>query len=381
MAGLYIHIPFCKQKCHYCNFFSVASIRNKKEMVQAIAAELQIQKAYLDNEPLKTIYLGGGTPSLLTEDELNHLFETIYLNYEVDTDVEITLEANPDDLHTEKADIIRRSKINRLSIGIQSFHDDDLLALNRVHSARQSLDAIKTMQDFGITNISIDLIYGIPGLTNEKWQQNLETVKQLQIPHLSAYALTVEERTALDWLIKKGRMTPVNEEMSITHFRYLQQYAHENDYEHYEISNFCRPGMYSRHNTAYWSGKKYLGVGPSAHSFNQNSRRWNVSSNTKYIEGIKNKESVFEEEVLDVTKKYNEYILTSLRTRNGCNLNYIKEHFGEVFYNTFLENLRFSQYQNCFTLTDQILVLTSEGMLFADVITSELFISDKKENL
>lgn len=344
-------------------------------MVQAIAAELQLQKSYLGDEPLKTIYLGGGTPSLLTEEELNLLFETVYSNYAVDKDVEITLEANPDDLHTEKADIIRRSKINRLSIGIQSFHDDDLLALNRVHSARQSLDAIKTMQDFGITNISIDLIYGIPGLTNDKWHQNLEIVKQLQIPHLSAYALTVEERTALDWLIKKGRITPVNEEISVAHFRYLQQYAQENGYEHYEISNFCRPGMYSRHNTAYWSGQKYLGVGPSAHSFDQNSRRWNVSNNTRYIAGITNNEPVYEEEVLDVTKKYNEYILTTLRTRNGCSLNYIKDHFGEEYYNTFLTNLKFSKYQHCFTLFDQLMKLTPEGMLFADAITSELFIS------
>ena len=378
MAGIYIHVPFCKQKCHYCNFFSVASLRNKKEMVQAIVAELKLQKSHLGDESIKTIYLGGGTPSLLTEDELNHLFDAIYTNYKVDNDAEITLEANPDDLHTEKADIIRRSKINRLSIGIQSFHDEDLLALNRVHSARQSLDAIKTMQDFGITNISIDLIYGIPGLTDETWHQNLETVKQLQIPHLSAYALTVEERTALDWLIKKGRMTPVNEEMSIAHFRYLQQYAQANGYEHYEISNFCRPGMYSRHNTAYWSGQKYLGVGPSAHSFDQNSRRWNVSNNTRYMEGITNNEPVFEEEVLKTTQKYNEYILTSLRTRKGCSLNDIKDHFGEGYYNTFLANLSASQYQHCFTFADQLLVLTPEGMLFADAITAELFISDER---
>jgi oxygen-independent coproporphyrinogen-3 oxidase len=376
MAGLYIHIPFCKQKCHYCNFFSVASLRNKKEMVLAIASEIKQQKSYLDNESLKTIYLGGGTPSLLNEDELNTLFDAIFSTFEVDKDVEITLEANPDDLHTEKADIIRRSKINRLSIGIQSFHDDDLVALNRVHSARQSLDAIKTMQDFGISNISIDLIYGIPGLTNEKWHRNLETVKQLQIPHLSAYALTVEAKTALDWLIKKGRMTPVNEEMSIAHFRYLQEYALENGYEHYEISNFCKPEMYSRHNTAYWSGEKYLGIGPSAHSFDQNSRRWNVSNNTKYIEGITNNNLFFEEEVLDTSKKYNEYILTNLRTRNGCNLNYIKEHFGKVYYNSFLANLKSSRYQHFFTLEDQLLVLTPEGMLFTDAITSELFFSE-----
>lgn len=375
MAGLYIHIPFCKQKCHYCNFFSVASLRNKKEMVHAIVAELQQQKSYLNQEPLKTIYLGGGTPSLLTSDELNILFETIYTNYIVDKDAEITLEANPDDLHAEKADIIRQSNINRLSIGIQSFHDDDLIALNRVHSARQSLEAIQTMQDLGIINISIDLIYGIPGLTDEKWHQNLETVKQLQIPHLSAYALTVEEKTALDWLIKKGRMTPVNEEMSIGHFRYLQKYALENGYEHYEISNFCRSGMYSRHNTAYWSGEKYLGVGPSAHSFNRISRRWNISNSTKYMQGINGNDPFYEEELLDETTRYNEYILTNLRTRNGCSLNTIAERFGASYYEWFMSSLGSSHYPNYFTVTDQILTLTPEGMLFADAITAELFIS------
>ncbi len=380
MAGLYIHIPFCKQKCHYCNFYSLASLRNKKEMVNAIATEIKLQKSYLNGESLKTIYLGGGTPSLLNEDELNSLFDAIFSNFEVDKDAEITLEANPDDLHTEKADIIRRSKINRLSIGIQSFHDDDLITLNRVHSARQSIDAIKTMQDFGISNISIDLIYGIPGLTNEKWHQNLETVTELQIPHLSAYALTVEVKTTLDWLIKKGRMTPVSEEMCIAHFRYLQKYARENDYEHYEISNFCRPDRYSRHNTAYWSGEKYLGVGPSAHSFDRNTRRWNIANSAKYIQGINDNNPFFDEEVLDTNKKYNEYILTTLRTKKGCNLNYIKEYFGDHFYNSFLTSLASSHYQNYFTLKNDSLVLTPEGTLFTDAITTELFVLDDKED-
>jgi len=297
-------------------------------MVEAIGQELNIASPYLEGESLKTIYLGGGTPSLLDEAELNHLFECIYKNYRVETNAEITLEANPDDLNEEKRKILLNSPVNRLSIGVQSFHDDDLLALNRVHTSGQAFDAIREMQQAGITNISIDLIYGIPGLTDTKWEQNLETFRQLELPHLSAYSLTVEPRTTLDWLIKKGRSKPVNEDQSIGQFKILQDFAAHHGYEQYEISNFCLPGMNSRHNSAYWSGEKYLGIGPASHSFNGSSRRWNIANSQIYIQSIAEGKLNYQEEILTDKQKYNEYVLTSLRTMQGCDLNLIEKRFG-----------------------------------------------------
>lgn len=377
MAGLYIHIPFCKQKCHYCNFYSIASLSNKSKIVDAIVQELKIASNYLEGESLNTIYFGGGTPSLLDERELNNLFDAIYKNFQVDVNAEITLEANPDDLHSEKADIIRRSPVNRLSIGIQSFHDDDLVALNRIHTSRQALEAIRNMQLKGITNISIDLIYGIPGLTEKKWQQNLETFLQFGLPHLSAYSLTVEERTTLDWLIKKGRIQPVNEDESIGHFKLLQHFAAEHGYIQYEISNFCLPGMNSKHNSSYWSGEKYLGVGPGAHSFNGYSRRWNIANSMAYINAINEGNLNYEEEILTEKQKFNEYVLTGLRTIQGCDLELIETRFG-IDYRDYIEmaatkNIATEKY----TLIDNHLILTMEGMLFADGLASDLFLIDE----
>ena len=377
MAGLYIHIPFCKQKCHYCNFYSIASIRNKLKLIEAIVQELKIASTYLKGESLKTVYLGGGTPSLLDERELNSLFEAIYKHFRVEANAEITLEANPDDLHSEKVDIIRKGPVNRLSIGIQSFHDDDLQALNRIHTSQQSLQAIRNMQEAGMTNISIDLIYGIPGLTETKWKQNLETFLQLGLPHLSAYSLTVEAHTTLDWLIKKGRSRPVNEEQSISHFKTLQRFAADHGYIQYEISNFCLPGMNSKHNSAYWSGEKYLGVGPAAHSFDGDSRRWNISNILSYVsatnEGILN----YEEEILTEKQKFNEYVLTSLRTIQGCDLRLIKKRFGIGFSNyletSALKNIATGKY----ILKDNHLILTPDGMLFADGLASDFFLIEE----
>ena len=374
MAGLYIHIPFCKQKCHYCNFYSIASVRNKSQIVEAIVKELELAKEYLAGEPLKTIYFGGGTPSLLDEHELNDIFDSINKHFRVEPDAEITLEANPDDLNTEKADIINRSPVNRLSIGVQSFHDDDLLALNRIHTSRQAIKAIETMQDKGITNISIDLIYGIPGLTDPKWHQNLETFQNLGLPHLSAYSLTVEAHTTLDWLIKKGRSRPVNEEESINHFKILQHFAAGQGYVQYEISNFCLPGMQSRHNSAYWSGEKYLGIGPAAHSFNGNSRRWNIANSMLYINSISTGILNYEEEILTKKQKFNEYVLTSLRTIKGCDLDFIENHFGIDYRESIETAVNRNTVSGRYILKDDHLILTPEGMLFADGIASDLFI-------
>lgn len=377
MAGLYIHIPFCKQKCHYCNFYSIASVRNKPQMVEAIVDELQLAKDYLAGESLKTIYFGGGTPSLLNEHELNQIFDSIYKHFRVEPDAEITLEANPDDLNAKKTDIIKRSPVNRLSIGVQSFHDDDLLALNRIHSSQQAIIAIEKMQDEGITNLSIDLIYGIPGLTETKWHHNLETFHNLGLPHLSAYSLTVEAHTTLDWLIRKGRSLPVNEEESIHHFKILQHYAAIQGYVQYEISNFCLPGMHSRHNSAYWSGENYLGVGPAAHSFDGNSRRWNIANSMAYIQAIYSGKLNYEEEILTEKQKFNEYVLTSLRTIKGCDLALIETRFGHDYRESIETAVNRNRASGKYILKNNHLILTPEGMLFADGIASDLFMVEE----
>jgi oxygen-independent coproporphyrinogen-3 oxidase len=346
-------------------------------MVQAIVDELELAKGYLDGESLKTIYFGGGTPSLLDEYELKHIFEAIHKHYHVEKDAEITLEANPDDLSNEKASIIRWSPVNRLSIGVQSFHDDDLHTLNRVHTSLQSIDVILKMQDEGMTNISIDLIYGIPGLTDTKWHQNLDTFLQLGLPHLSAYSLTVESHTTLEWLIKKGRSRPVNEEQSIDHFKILQDFAANHGYIQYEISNYCLPGMQSKHNSAYWSGEKYLGVGPSAHSFNGNSRRWNISNSMAYIDSIKKGTLNYEEEILTPNQKFNEYLLTSLRTIEGCDLGLIEKRFGIAFKEHIEQEVILNLSREKYFVINHHLILTPEGMLFADGIASDLFLVEE----
>jgi len=346
-------------------------------MIDAIAKELQLASGYLEDETLKTIYFGGGTPSLLNENELNKLFESIYKHFHVEKDAEITLEANPDDLNKEKSTIIQSTPVNRLSIGVQSFHDDDLLALNRIHSSQQALDVIYTMQDAGITNISIDLIYGIPGLTDEKWQQNLDTFLGLGLPHLSAYSLTVEKHTTLDWLISKGRSQPVNEEQSINHFKILQSFMAAHGYQQYEISNFSLPGKNSKHNSAYWSGEKYLGVGPAAHSFNCNSRRWNIANSMKYITAISSGSLCYEEEILSEKQKFNEYVLTSLRTMEGCDLDVIEKRFGSGYRKTIEKALAKNLSSGNYILKNNHLILTPEGMLFADGLASDLFIVDE----
>ena len=345
-------------------------------MVDGIAKELVLASGYLEGEPVKTIYFGGGTPSLLNENELNKLFESIYKHFKIEPDAEITLEANPDDLNKEKSSFIQSSPVNRLSIGIQSFHDDDLLVLNRIHTSQQALDIIRDMQDADMTNISIDLIYGIPGLTDEKWQQNLDTFLQLGLPHLSAYSLTVEKHTTLDWLISKGRSQPVNEEQSINHFKILQSFIAAHGYLQYEISNFCLPGMKSKHNSAYWSGEKYLGVGPAAHSFNGNSRRWNIANSLKYINSISSGSLSYEEEILTEKQKFNEYVLTSLRTMEGCDLNAIEKRFGAGYRSSIEKALTKNLSSGKYILNNDHLILTPEGMLFADGLASDLFFLD-----
>ncbi len=373
MAGIYIHIPFCRQKCHYCNFFSVASKRNRDEFVAALLKEIEIRKDYLAGETVNTVYFGGGTPSILSISHISLIVDHLSLHFDIDHLAEITLEANPDDLNADYLRELKNTPVNRLSIGIQSFFDDDLQYLNRVHNSEQARRAVDYARSAGYDNLTIDLIYGIPGLTDEKWAKNLETFFSLDIPHLSAYALTVEQKTPLAKLIEKGKYAPVDENLSVGHFKMLLERTKAHDFIHYEISNFAKEGFYSKHNSLYWLGGHYLGLGPSAHSFNGTSRQWNVSNISQYIKLDDFQTSVEEKEILTIKQRYNEYVMTSLRTVWGCDTAHIRNVFGEKFEDHFLRNaLPFVEKKHLYHEGPKYF-LTDEGKLFADGIAAGLF--------
>lgn len=374
MAGIYIHIPFCKQKCHYCNFFSVASVKWRDEFFRALLKEMEMRKEYLQGETVNTVYFGGGTPSLVRIEYLALSIEHLTRHFNIDPLVEITLEANPDDITTEKAREWKKAGINRLSLGVQSFFDDDLRYLNRLHDAGQAHRAIEAARSAGVDHLTIDLIYGIPGLTEEKWAKNLETFFSLDIPHLSAYALTVEQKTPLALLIEKGKYAPVDEEMSVVHFKMLQERMKAKGFIHYEISNFAREGYYSKHNSLYWLGGNYLGLGPSAHSFNGHSRQWNVSNISRYIQLDDFQSTVEEKEILTPEQRYNEYVMTSLRTVWGCDAVHIRNVFGELFEHHFINNTRRYIEKKHLYREGTKYFLTEEGKLFADGIAAGLFV-------
>lgn len=374
MAGIYIHIPFCKQKCHYCNFFSVASVRHRDEFVQALLKEMELRKDYLAGEKVNTIYFGGGTPSLMRMEHLTLIVEHLALHFDIDPLAEITLEANPDDLQVDFLRELKATPVNRLSIGIQSFFDDDLQYLNRVHNSGQALRAVDLARQAGFQHLTIDLIYGIPGLTEEKWAKNLETFFSLDIPHLSAYSLTVEEKTPLAHLIRKGKYAPVDDNLSVSHFKMLMEQAKAHDFIHYEISNFASKGFYSKHNSLYWLGGNYLGLGPSAHSFNGSSRQWNVSSIGKYIQLDDYHTSVEEKEVLTNEQRYNEYVMTSLRTSWGSDTIHILNVFGVKYEMHFTRHaLPYLEKGHLFREGSKYF-LTDAGKLFADGIAAGLFV-------
>lgn len=374
MAGIYIHIPFCKQKCNYCNFFSLASSRFTDELFISLLKEICLQKNYIGSEKINTIYFGGGTPSLVKIDNIKRVLDEIRKFYLIDDNPEITLEANPDDITNSFLKELRSTSINRLSIGVQSFFDVDLKYLNRIHQSKQAEEAIMRSQDSGFENLSIDLIYGIPTLTSGNWENNIDKTIHFAIPHISAYSLTLEPNTILDHLIKKGTREIIDENKSIVQYEYLMKRMNEGNYLHYEISNFCKEGFISKHNSAYWKGEKYLGLGPSTHSYNQESRQWNVSNITEYIEKIGVSEVPFEIEFLSEEQKYNEYVLTSLRTMWGCDLNFIKDTFGQLYYEHCIKQATvFLQSEKILKETN-ILFLTDQGKFFADGIASELFL-------
>jgi oxygen-independent coproporphyrinogen III oxidase len=348
-------------------------LKNKDEIVDAILKEITERKEYLEWERIETIYFGGGTPSLLTASEIEGIIQSVKTNYSVERELEITLEANPDDLSKSKLEELKLAGINRLSIGIQSFSDRDLKWLNRIHDARQAIDCIENAHNTGFDNITIDLIYGIPGQEDSQWIVNLELIKSLGLPHFSAYALTVEPKTTLNHLISTGKIVGVNEEQSSRQFEILQNWCINNDFIAYEISNYGRPGKFSRHNTSYWSGKKYIGVGPSAHSFNTISRQWNVANNVLYLNNIKKGERSFEVEELTLEQQYNEYVMTRIRTIWGCDLNFIHDKFGSAFLHNFNKNAARYIADGLLLIKDNVVILSLAGKLLADKITSDLF--------
>ncbi|NAS32212.1 radical SAM family heme chaperone HemW [Flavobacteriaceae bacterium R38] len=378
MSGIYIHFPFCKQACHYCDFHFSTSLHKKEAMLNALKKEIKLRKSEFKDEVVETIYFGGGTPSLLSMDELRFLLDEVYENYNIVPSPEITLEANPDDLSSIKINDLYKSPVNRLSIGIQSFFEEDLKLMNRAHNAEEASRCIKEAQDAGFENISIDLIYGIPGMSNERWIQNIEKTLAFQIPHISSYALTVEPRTALEKLIEKGRIAPVDDELAHQHFLSLVTILKENNFVHYELSNFGKPGFFSKNNTAYWLGKKYIGIGPSAHSYDGNHRGWNIANNPKYIKALSNNELPLEIETLSKKDRYNEYIMTGLRTIWGVSTERVVCDFGMLSKQHLLKQAeKYIKEGLLEIVTDkatEVLRTTRKGKFLCDGIASDLFL-------
>jgi len=369
MAGIYIHIPYCRQACHYCDFHFSTEQGTKSAFVDALLKEMELQRNYLNGEKIETIYFGGGTPSLLSDFELGKIIEELFRLFPIDSDAEITLEANPDDLSEEKIAELKSSPVNRLSIGVQSFFEEDLRWMNRVHNQEQARTSIKQAQDAGFENISIDLIYGLPESTIDKWEENLITAFSLNVQHLSCYCLTVEPRTALAHFISTGKSKAPNEVQGALQFEMLMKKIKEHGWMHYEISNFASSTKFiSQHNSSYWQGKKYLGLGPSAHSFNGTSRQWNVANNHRYIESMGREIIPFEKEELTATQRINERIMTELRTMWGLRISDF-----ELSVSDLLEEKSHAFIKGGFLkLDDEVLGLTDRGKLIADKIALEL---------
>lgn len=376
MAGIYIHIPFCKQQCSYCDFHFSTSLKNKNALLKALLHEIEIRKSFTKGAKINTIYFGGGTPSILSVTELNQIFEQLNKHFQIENNAEITLEANPDDLNIQKIKDLKNTPINRFSIGIQSFFDEDLQFMNRAHNGQEAERSIKEVQDAGWHNITIDLIYGTPTLSNQMWLENLNKFEKWNIPHLSAYGLTVEEKTPLYHAIKKGNTQNVDQEKAKQQFELLMKFAKQEDLEHYEISNFAKKGFMAKHNSSYWKGDAYLGLGPSAHSFDHNKRQWNVANNNKYIEAIKEKAPSIQEEILTEKEQFNEYIMISLRTIWGCNQDVIEIRFSPFLVRFFKVSIKKWIKNGEIEQKGTIFKLTQKGKIIADRITSDLFYVD-----
>ena len=374
MAGIYIHIPFCKSKCAYCNFFSIASESKINDYVEALKKEIVLRKNYLGGETVKTIYFGGGTPSLLSVKNIEEILELLNKYYEIIPNPEITLEINPDTIDREKMSSLKKIGVNRMSVGIQSFDDEDLRYLGRRHDSRHAMQVLEDLKQTDFEKITLDLIYGMPTLTEEKWNKNLDIFFSTGITHLSAYALTVEPKTILGQRIEKGELQSVSEEETIRHYNILVERTKENGFEHYEISNFAKEGFRSQHNSIYWRDEKYLGLGPSAHSYDGKSRQWNISNLTKYIQLVGDAELFYEKEILSTEDKFNEYVMTSLRTSWGCDIEKIERDYGKSYAHHFLKNIKKYLENGEMLKENNTYFLSEEGKLFADGIAADLFL-------
>lgn len=372
MSALYLHIPFCKQACHYCDFHFSTQMARKEEMIQAICKEIALQKNYLQNKTLQSVYLGGGTPSLLNLQDLERIFEQIQCFFTITPQTEITLEANPDDLSREKLQILQKIGINRLSIGVQSFHQPHLLFLHRSHDAQQAEDCVKTAQDLGFSNITIDLMYAIPAENHQIWEKDLQKALSLGIPHLSAYCLTIEPRTVFGKKLEKRKMQPIDENFARQQMQILMNTLKSAGFEHYEISNFAQKGFYSKHNSNYWLGAEYLGIGASAHSYNGISRQYNIADNKRYVAEIFAGKIPAVIELLLPQDKLNEYLLTSLRTQWGAEKSKLQRLCSDFFYKN-QEMLQKFEKQNLIYQDNAKIYLTDEGKFFADQIAADLF--------
>ena len=379
MSGIYIHIPFCKQACHYCDFHFSTSLKKKDEMVAALAKEIQLRSNSIIHHPspitetIETIYFGGGTPSILSIADLKFLIDEVYRNFKVVENPEITVEANPDDLNLETIRQLANLSVNRLSIGIQSFFEDDLKLMNRAHNAEEAKKCLEFAKHY-FDNISIDLIYGIPNMSSKKWMQNIETALSFGVPHISSYALTVEPKTALHSFIQKGIIAAPDDEVAHEHFQILVDKLSENGFIHYELSNFGKENFFSKNNTSYWLGKKYIGIGPSAHSYDGTNRGWNVSNNLQYIKSIQENKVPIEFETLTKTDRYNEYVMTGLRTIWGVSLDQIEQKFGKTYLDYLNQQAAKFIDDHLLFLDENILRTTKKGKFLSDGIASDLFL-------
>lgn len=372
IAGIYIHIPFCKQACHYCDFHFSTSLKKKAEMLDAIVQELSLRAVECKDEVIETIYFGGGTPSILTTEEIERLIIKITSNYNVVTTPEITLEANPDDLSESQIQALAKTKVNRLSIGIQSFFDEELQMMNRAHSANEAKASLQLATRY-FDNVTIDLIYGIPNMSIQRWKENLQLAFDANVQHISSYALTVEPKTALEKFIRQGTYPEVNDEEALQHHNILFEEVQRQGFIPYEISNFGKEGYFSKHNTSYWQGKKYLGIGPSAHSFQGTTRSWNIANNVLYIKALAKNELPSTSEVLSKDDQFNEFMMTGLRTIWGINLNDVEKRFGSTYKTHILNHLEKHLLVENITYQDDTIIITPKGKFMSDGIAADFF--------
>lgn len=378
MAGFYIHIPLCRKVCYYCDFHFVATLKHKDILVEALLSEIKQRSSNWKDLSFSTIYFGGGTPSVLSVDEINKITSQIYKYYKIEEDIEFTLEANPDDLSKEYLnELYNKTKINRLSIGVQSFHDKDLKFINRRHNGEQAQQSIKNAKEIGFNNLTLDLIYGIPGLSLIEWEENINTFLELEIPHLAAYHLSIEPKTVFGVFQKKNKIQAIDEELSVEQYNLLIKKLKTCGYEHYEISNFAKNERYSKHNTGYWKGSEYIGIGPSAHSYKEDIRRWNIANNTKYCEKIQIPPyEYYDFEQLTKTDRFNDYLLTSLRTTWGADLNFIESEYGNKYLAHCKKQIEKYSIHKHVEMNINKFKISEKGWLVSDAILSELFYQD-----